>query len=120
MNHTTSRSVGGFARKTLFPKPPYRAYNSDETHRFGGPLAYFGPGYFEGTTTVAGNPNLPKSCPVRIYARDTGQFVREVRSSETGIYRVDNLKLGIDYTIIAIDESGQHNAVIADRLRAKP
>ncbi len=120
MSHTTSRSIGSLARKVLFPKPQYRAYNGDEAHRFGGPLAYFGPGYFEGTTTVTGNPNLPKSCPVRIYARETGQFVREVRSSETGIYRFDKLKLGIDYTIVAIDESGQHNAVVADKQRAKP
>jgi len=120
MSHTSSRSIGSLARKILFPKPPYRAYNSDETRRFGGPLAYFGNGHIEGTTSVAGNPNLPKSCPVRAYVRETGQFVREVTSSETGVYRFENIKVGVDYTLIAIDETNQHNAVIADRLRAKP
>ena len=119
MTHTVARSFGGIEHISLFPKLEMKAYNGDEVCRFGGPLAYFGPGYFEGTTTVAGSPNLPKSCPVRIYVRETGQFVREVRSSETGVYRFDKLKLGIDYTIIAIDESGQHNAVVADKQRAK-
>lgn len=120
MSYSIATVVGTVCRVVFYPVPPRQAFSINSNNRFGGPLAYFGPGYFEGTTTVAGNPNLPKSCPVRIYVRETGQFVREVRSSETGVYRFDKLKLGIDYTIIAIDESGQHNAVVADKQRAKP
>jgi len=119
--YNITRSLTSVSRVVLFPIPPKRAVCVfDERSSFGGPLAYFGNGHIEGTTSVAGNPNLPKSCPVRAYVRETGQFVREVTSSETGVYRFENIKVGVDYTLIAIDETNQHNAVIADRLRAKP
>jgi len=118
MSHTSSRSIGSLARKILFPKPQYRAYNGDETHRFGGPLAYFGDGFIEGTTSVAGTPNLPKSAPVRLYVHATGLFVREVQSSATGVYRFDRVRRGVEYTILTIDETREYNAVVADRQKA--
>lgn len=120
MNYSVAKSLDVVSRKILFHSPPLTKYSVNANNRFGGPLAYFGNGHIEGTTSVAGNPNLPKSCPVRAYVRETGQFVREVTSSETGVYRFENIKVGVDYTLIAIDETNQYNAVIADRLRAKP
>lgn len=119
MSHSAAVLHSAHNQRVLFQKQLFSANNVNSPAKFGGPLAFFGPAFIEGTTTVAANPNLPKSAPVRLYDRASGLLVRQVQSTAAGIYRFQGLRLGVEYTIIALDESGEYNAVVADKQRAK-
>lgn len=116
MSWTAIVSHHGHRVKPLITRLPFRLLNG-ETSQWGGPLAYFGEGYIEGTTTIKGTPNLPVAAPVRLYD-ERGVFVRETRSSATGVYRFDNVKVSVRYLVIAQDESGQYSPEAADRVSA--
>ena len=77
-----------------------------------------GRGRITGTTKVSGSPDVPKASLVRLYARRTGQLIAQTYSDATGGYVFANLNPDQLYTVVAHDESGLFNAVIADNLEA--
>lgn len=77
-----------------------------------------GHGRITGTTKVSGSPDVPKTSLVRLYARRSGQLIAQTYSDATGGYVFANLNPDQLYTVVAHDESGLFNAVIADNLEA--
>lgn len=61
---------------------------------------------------------IPKSKLVRIYSRNNGALIVSTKSNESGVYKT-YLPLDVAYTIVAIDEHKQFNAVIQDNVVPK-
>lgn len=61
---------------------------------------------------------VSKSKLVRIYSRGNGSLIASTKSDENGVYKV-YLPLDLAYTIVAIDEHKQFNAVIQDNVVPK-
>lgn len=80
-----------------------------------------GVGRINGTVKVAGTPPAPVRRRVRLFDRRAGRLVRETWSdSATGAYEFADLAIGREFTVVAYDHTGTHNAVIADPLEAEP
>lgn len=87
-------------------------------------LAYAGDGLIAGIApgllTVDG---LPAARTIRVFDRGpagdmtalgTGAMVRQLQSAPDGTYTVSNIDRGRKYTVMAVDDEGVHNAVVAD------
>src|SRR5690554_4008057 len=70
-------------------------------------------GFIAGTVQVEG---VPVRRRVRCIERKTGRFVAETWSAVNGAYRFDDLVLGRQYLIVAMDYELQYNAVVADNV----
>lgn len=80
-----------------------------------------GTGRIAGTVKVAGTPNVPAMRRVRLFDRRTARCIRETWSDPaSGAYAFDEIALGREYTVVALDHTGEHNAVIADPIQAEP
>lgn len=72
-------------------------------------------------TIIAGKTlemSVPKSKLVRIYSCGSGALITSTRSDNKGVYKV-YLPLDVAYTVVAIDEHNQFNAVIQDNVVPK-
>lgn len=77
--------------------------------------------FTSGLSVVAGTTlelGLSASKKLRFYSRVNGALVASVQSNISGKYKV-YLPLDTAYTIVAIDEQKQFNAVIQDNVRPK-
>jgi Concanavalin A-like lectin/glucanases superfamily len=77
--------------------------------------------YFGGPGTVTGVAEIgatPVKARVRIYEANSGQFIREMWSNSDGTYTFSGMRLGIEYTLTAVDPSRNYNDVIAARVMA--
>lgn len=79
-------------------------------------------GISPGLLTVDG---VPASRTIRVYDRGpagdstnlgTGVLVRQVQSAPDGSYLIPNLSVGRKFTVMAVDDEGIHNAVVADMI----
>ncbi len=55
---------------------------------------------------------------VRLYSKDSGAFVKEVQSDNTGAYTFSNLPAGMNFFVVSHDSNGIYNAVISDNITA--
>ena len=78
--------------------------------------AAVGYGRITGTVHINGNPPLPKSAPLLLINRRTHRTIRTGRSDAEGNYQFDGIPAADRYIVIATDESGEYEAVIADQL----
>ena len=72
-------------------------------------------------TVIAGKTfemGAPKSKLVRIYSRGNGALIASIKSDVNGAYKA-YLPLDAAYTVVAIDERKQFNAVIQDNVVPK-
>jgi hypothetical protein len=67
----------------------------------------------DGKTTALG---VPVSREVRAYSRVSGALLGKTHSAEDGAYKL-YLPFEEEYTLVAIDEYDQYNAVIQDRVK---
>lgn len=57
---------------------------------------------------------------VRLYRKDTGDFVKEIMSGGDGSFSFDNLPNEKEYFVVIHDTSGTYNAVVSDSLITLP
>lgn len=78
-------------------------------------------GRLAATVKQVGTPNSPVWRRVRLLDRRTGRCIRETWSDPvTGLYEFTYIALNREYTVVAYDHTGVHNAVIADPILAEP
>ena len=73
------------------------------------------------TTLIAGRTienGSPKSKLVRVYSRANGSLITTIKSNANGFYKI-YLPRDLAYTLVAIDENKQFNAVIQDNVVPK-
>lgn len=72
------------------------------------------------TKNVANPDNLPVARLVRLHSQKSGEVVAQAWSADgTGAYSFDHIIPGT-YYVTGFDHTGQHGAVIADKLTAEP
>ena len=72
-----------------------------------------------GGSSVAGTVKegaTPVSRKVRLYVKETGEFVKDVQSTTGGLYTFTNLPAGMVFFVVSHDSNGIFNAVIADNI----
>ncbi|MDI3326783.1 hypothetical protein QKW35_20595 [Pontibacterium granulatum] len=72
-----------------------------------------------GTTKIAGTPAIPTSAPVWLLRKRDHKIIQRTRSDANGNYAFEQIPHDT-YTVLAFDESGTYNAVIADNLESTP
>ena len=75
----------------------------------------------EGIAIVSGavkEGKSPVSRKVRLYRKDNGKLVREVRSDAIGNYQFDKLPAGMAFFVVSHDSNGIYNAAISDNITA--
>ena len=73
----------------------------------------------QGTTAVAGQPDVPVSRLTLLFDKTTKLPVRTKMSNADGTYRFDCVRYG-PWSVIAFDHTGEYNAVIADNIYGEP
>ena len=74
-----------------------------------------GSGWIHGDVKKVGSPDAPAWRRVRLFTRRDGRLVREQWSDPvTGAYRFEHINPTIEYTLVAYDHTGQHQAVVSD------
>lgn len=71
--------------------------------------------------TIAGHTlelGLPKSKLVRIYSRNSGSLLKQIKSDADGSYKV-HLPYDASYLVVAVDSNKVFNAVIQDNVVPK-
>jgi hypothetical protein len=74
-----------------------------------------------GTGTVSGISEIstfPVKSRVRLYDNHSGLLIREVITGDDGVYSFTGLRIGLEYTVTAVDLSRTYNDVIAARVTA--
>jgi hypothetical protein len=80
-------------------------------------LLHGGTGSISGTVKVDGSPDQPVSKRTQLIAEHDGQVIREQWSDpHTGAYLFENVDQKAVYTVVAFDDDGVFQAVIADNL----
>lgn len=70
--------------------------------------------YLADYLAIAGTPDIPLSRRVRLMMRNNGRVIRETWSDPvTGYWWFDRIAYG-PYTVLAIDDANNYNAVVAD------
>jgi hypothetical protein len=75
----------------------------------------------EGSAIVSGSVKegkSPVSRKVRLYRKDNGRFVSEVKSDATGNYLFDKLPAGMAFFVVSHDSNGVYNAAVSDNITA--
>jgi hypothetical protein len=74
-----------------------------------------------GNATVSGTTKegkVPVSRKVRLYRKDNGKLVDEVKSDAVGRYQFANLPAGFNFFVVSHDSNGIYNAAISDNITA--
>lgn len=74
-----------------------------------------------GTSTISGvvrEGKTPVSRKVRLYRKDNGAFVAEVKSDALGNYIFKDLPAGMAFFVVSHDGSGFYNAAVTDNIIA--
>lgn len=58
----------------------------------------------------------PASRPVYLFENDSLRLRRATRSAADGTYSFTNLAVGVSWLVLAVDQDGAYNAVVADRV----
>ncbi|WP_424147233.1 hypothetical protein [Sinimarinibacterium flocculans] len=78
---------------------------------------YFVAGIAPGLVTVDG---APASRTVLCYDAAQHHLVAKTTSASDGTYRIEHLDGTRKYRLVAVDDLGEHNAVVADRITPVP
>jgi hypothetical protein len=75
-------------------------------------------GIVSGVVKIGGTVASDKN--VRLYKKDTGEFVKEMLSARNGSFSFNNLPNDKEYFVVIHDTSGTYNAVVSDSLITLP
>lgn len=113
---TTAVSSANFALATSLPVS-LDARTGASSDRATYNLAFGGQGVITSTVKEKGTPDIPVARRVRLYRDRDGVLVGETWSHPTtGAYTFTELEVGIEYTAISFDHTGNFRAVAADKL----
>jgi hypothetical protein len=74
-------------------------------------------GYLKITGTLS-RTAIPGQAIIRLYDRKSGKIISATHSSKTGKYAFNNISYAT-YTVVAIDQNMQYNAVVQDMVVPK-
>lgn len=80
----------------------------------GGSQEYAGVGRIYGTVT---ENTQDISCLLRLYDNSSGALVASTRSTKSGLYEFENLKMSTTYTLVAYNPSKNYNSIIRDLIK---